>query len=51
MITIGEYTIMRLSNGKIWIRHSGPDGHGMEGGEFDEKKLAQVIEKFYAKEF
>lgn len=46
MITIGEFYIIKMSNGKIWIRHESG-----EGGEFDEKQLAVAVAEFYAENF
>lgn len=46
MITIGPYTIMKMKNGKVWIRHE--DG---EGGQFSEAELVEHIGKFYAEKF
>lgn len=45
-IRIGEWTITRTDDGKIWIS----DEAG-EGGEFDEQKLAEAIEAFYMENF
>lgn len=46
MIKIGDWYIMRMKDGSIWIRHE--DG---EGGQFDEARLADAIGKFYAENF
>jgi len=46
MITLGDFTILRMGDGKIWIRHESG-----EGGQFDEEKVAEVIAKFYKENF
>ena len=46
-VVIGKFRISKSSDGKISI-YIVNDG---EGGEFDENKLAEVINKFYAENF
>jgi len=46
IVKVGEYTLCRQSEGKIWIQHD-----DAEGGEFTESLLAEVIEKFYKEHF
>lgn len=45
-VQIGDFTLCRQSEGKIWIQRG--DG---EGGEFSENKLAEFIAKYYDENF
>ena len=50
MIKIGDYFLSKRDNGKIQISHW-HDMHLLDSGEFDEKDLAEVIDKFYREKF
>jgi len=47
MITIGNWNITKLKNGKFWIS----DERSGEGGEFLEEKVAEIIENFFVENF
>lgn len=49
-IRIGKFEIFESHTlGKLWIDNL--DEHGAEGGEFNEKALEEVINKFYKENF
>lgn len=45
-IRIGEYTIYRMSNGKLWIEHDSGEGMQCDGNALDE-----LIANWYKENF
>jgi hypothetical protein len=49
-VVVGKFIIIRLPNGKLWIRNT-ETGEGMELNSDTEKKFEQAVLEFFAENF